>query len=157
MAIGTLYYMVQDQTSAEAGTDSILIDGSTYTLVKIQDGDALPTGTGTVEELNISEARAAIGSLAFGQTEPSGEWLDCESAFCLYIANEFRKAQASLNAAAAEAMFVALEPTSHALSRGLVNVARARFQLCGLDGPTIIVPFTAIFDQYIAKLPRTLA
>jgi hypothetical protein len=54
-------------------------------------------------------------------------------------------------------MFTALEPTSHALSRGLVNVARARFQLCGLDGPTIVVPFTAIFDNYIAKLPRTLA
>ena len=156
MAIGTLYYMVQDQTSAEAGTDSILIDGSTYTLLKIQDGDTLPTGT-RVEELNISEARAAIGSLAFGQTEPNDEWLDCESQFCLYIANEFRKAQASLNAAAAEAMFVALEPTSHALSRGLVNVARARFQLSGLDNATVIVPFTAIFDTYIAKLPRTLA
>jgi hypothetical protein len=157
MAIGTLYYMVQDQTSVEPGTDSILIDGSTYTMVKIQDGDALPTGTGTVVELTISEARANVGSIAFGQSAPSNEWLDCESQFCLYIANEFRKAQAALTAVAAEAMFTALEPTSHALSRGLVNVARARFQLCGLDGPTIVVPFTAIFDNYIAKLPRTLA
>jgi hypothetical protein len=152
----TLYWMVDTLTSGEVGQASSVIDGQTYTLVKTQDGDSDPTGT-VVLPITIEEARAAAGSIAFGATEPSTQWLACELAFCEYIAFEFRKAQAALNAADAETMFLALEPTSHALSRGLVNVARARFQLCGLDGPTIIVPFTAIFDNYIGKLPRTLA
>lgn len=154
----TLYYMVNTLTSGETGQASSSIDGAIHTLVKITEGDTIPTGT-LVTELTQLEAKAAVGSLAFGATVPSDAWLACELVFCEYIANEFRKVQAALPAASAEVMFTEIEPTSHALSRGLVNISRARFQLVDtniIDQPTIDA-FTAIFDDYIAKLPRTLA
>ena len=158
MAINTIYYMVQDLTSGETGQSTGDIDGSVYTLVKITDGDSTPTGT-RVEEVTLTEAKAAIGSIAFGATEPSSEWLACETEFCHMLSDEFRKAQATVTTAEADAMMTELHATSMALSRGLVNVVRARFQLVNtaiIDQPTIDA-FTAIIDTYIAKLPRTLA
>ncbi len=154
----TVYYMVQDLTSGETGQSTGDIDGSVYTLIKIDHEDAVPTGT-TVSEITVEEAKAAIGSIAFGAAEPSSEWLACETEFCHMLSDDFRKAQATVTTAQADAMMTELHATSMALSRGLVNVVRARFQLVDtnvIDQPTIDA-FTAKIDAYIAKLPRTLA
>ena len=153
------YYMVEGKTSGEDSQDSISTNGSIYSFITITDGDAEPTGSGTVVELTYREAKAATQSEAFGESQPSHAWLTLEQEFCEELAHHFRAMNSGLTVAQSETMFAEAESTSHAISRGLVNVARARWQL--VDTGVISVPtrdaITAMIDVWTSKLPRSTA
>jgi hypothetical protein len=68
---------------------------------------------------------------------------------------EFMVAQASLDIGTAEALFTALEPTSHALSAGSLNIAYFRFNNSAVDQATKDA-FNPLFETFFCKFPRNL-
>ena len=117
------------------------------------DGEA-PTGA-SVAELSLEEAQLSAQSELFNG-EPTVSFIQHEQECAQYIRAQFMAAQASLSIADAEALFTLLEPTSHALSSGSLNIAYTRFNASAVDQATKD-GFNPLFEDFFQKFPRSLA
>ena len=125
-----------------------------WILVKVAEGGTAPTGA-AVAELTADEARLSVQSEVFNGT-PTVEFIAKEQECAQYIRAQFMAAQSALSIAAADALFTALEPTSHALSAGSLNIAYTRFNASSVDQATKDA-FNPLFEDFFKKFPRSFA
>lgn len=127
-------------------------DGA-YTLHKVAEGGAAPEGA-IVVELTVDEARMATESELFNGA-PTVSFIELEQLCSQHIRAEFMAAQAGLPIADADALLTVLEPTSHALSAGSLNIAYRRFNNSGSD-QALKDAFLPLFEEFFVKFPRDL-
>ena len=125
-----------------------------WILVKVPEDGTAPTGA-AVAELDADEARLSVESELFNGT-PTVEFIAKEQECAQYIRAQFMAAQSALSIAAADALFTALEPTSHALSAGSLNIAYTRFNASSVDQATKD-EFNPLFEDFFKKFPRSFA
>ena len=130
-----------------------IVNGN-WILVKVPDEGTPPTGA-AVAELRNDEARLSVQSEVFNGT-PTVEFIAKEQECAQYIRAQFMAAQSALSIADADALFTALEPTSHALSAGSLNIAYTRFNASSVDQATKDA-FNPLFEDFFKKFPRSLA
>ena len=138
--------------SPNLSTSGAITNGDYY-LYKLPEGGAMPTGA-SVTELTILEARLAAQSELFNGT-PTNDFIALEQEQAQVLRRSFMAAQSALNIAAADALFTALEPTSHALSAGSLNIAYVRFNASSVDQATKDA-FNPLFEDFFMKFPRSL-
>ena len=125
-----------------------------YKLYKLSGDGALPTGS-DVCELSEEDARIVVQGELFSGTSPSLEYIAREAAECTKLRHQFMSAQSALPIATADALFTALEPTSHTLSSGSVNLSYTRFQAAAVDQATKDA-FNPLFEDFFRCFPRDL-
>ena len=125
-----------------------------WILVKVPEDGTAPTGA-AVAELDADEARLSVQSEVFNGT-PTVEFIAKEQECAQYIRAQFMAAQSALSIADADALFTALEPTSHALSAGSLNIAYTRFNASGVAQATKD-QFNPLFEDFFKKFPRSFA
>ena len=150
---------VQVATGSISGSPTLYTSGAItngdYYLYKMPaDGNA-PTGASVVE-LDSTEAKMAVQSELFTGGSPTESFIALEQETSQVLRRSFMVAQSALDIASADALFTALEPTSHALSAGSLNIAYTRFNASGVDQATKD-QFNPLFEDFFAKFPRSLA
>ena len=140
-------------TSPDLFTGGDITSGNYYFYKVPADGVA-PTGASVVE-LTVDEAQVAVQSELLNGGVTTAEFIAKEQAVAQMLRAEFMVAQAALSIAAAEALFTALEPTSHALSAGSLNIAYFRFNASTIDQATKDA-FNPLFENFFRKFPRNL-
>ena len=96
-----------------------------------------------------------VQSELFNGGTTTSEFIAKEQEVAQMLRAEFMVAQAALDIASAEALFTALEPTSHALSAGSLNIAYFRFNNAPVDQATKDA-FNPLFETFFCKFPRNL-
>ncbi len=155
------YYIVKNMTSLNGAyliKSGTLPDGTGYDLVKSSTG-AVPAGDTVTMYNDADECRAALGLTMFNDGVMGQGILDKELEFCGFISERLRSANSGLSIAAGDALFTELEATSHAVSRGLVNIAWSRFNATAdaIVPPEMKAPFNLLFDEFFTKYPRDLS
>ena len=140
-------------TSPALFTSGNTTSGNWY-FYKVPAEGTAPTGA-EVHELTVEEARLAVQSELFNGGTTTNEFIAKEQEVAQMLRAEFMVAQASLDIATAEALFTALEPTSHALSAGSLNIAYFRFNNSAVDQATKDA-FNPLFETFFCKFPRNL-
>jgi len=140
-------------TSPDLFTSGNKTSGDWYFYKVPADGEA-PTGA-EVHELTVEEARLAVQSELFNNGATTSEFIAKEQEVAQMLRAEFMVAQAALDIGTAEALFTALEPTSHALSAGSLNIAYFRFNNSAVDQATKDA-FNPLFETFFCKFPRNL-
>jgi len=157
-----LYYMVKNLTAANdcVVVASGTLGADTFHACKVDAEAASPVPVGDeVCKYDLDEDfRAALGLAIFNAGITSHDMLVREEEFCRLISEEFRVANNGLSIAAGEVLFAELESTSHAISRGLVNIAWSRFNATDdlVVTPVMKAQFNAMFDDFFEKFPRDL-
>ena len=155
-------YIVKNITSGEVNdNDNFRLDSTinseTYTLLKKPLLSSEPTGE-VVNHLTPEEFNANIDSLGFGGSNGSS-FRKQELFFSEEIATQFSQAQSGLSSVNGNALFDALEKTSHRLSRGQVTLAHYEFNL--ITDPLITQSMkdfvNDLFVDYFDKVPRDLS
>lgn len=141
-------------TGSPALNTSGAITNGDWGLYKVPEAGAEPTGA-AVAELSLEEAQLSAQSEVFNGT-PTVSFIQHEQDCAQYIRAQFMAAQAALSIADAEALFTLLEPTSHALSSGSLNIAYTRFNASAVDQATKDA-FNPLFEDFFMKFPRSLA
>ena len=159
------YYLVKNLTNIEGC--SLIKEatpawggGDVYSLLKTADTDeVLPQGETCVKYLDADEVRAALGLTMFNDGVMGRDLLNKELEFCEFISTTLRSANSGLPIADGEVLFTELESTSHAVSRGLVNIAWARFNLTDdlIVTPATKAMFNGLFNEFFDKYPRDLS
>ena len=126
----------------------------TYKLMKGPEDAQLPTGASVVL-LDNTEAKLAVQSDLFTGAQPTVDFIALEQETAQVLRRSFMAAQATLAIADADALFTALEPTSHALSAGSINIAYFRFNESSVDQATKDA-FNPLFENFFTKFPRDL-
>lgn len=150
---------VQVASGTVPGTSPALFTGGDvtagdYYFYKVPTGGTPPTGASVVE-LTVDEAQVAVQSELLNSGATTAEFIAKEQEVAQRLRAEFMVAQASLGLASAEALFTALEPTSHALSAGSLNIAYFRFNAAAVDQATKDA-FNPLFENFFRKFPRNL-
>lgn len=150
---------VQVATGTIPGTSPALFTSGNTTsgnwyFYKVPAEGTAPTGA-EVHELTVEEARLVVQSELFNGGATTNEFIAKEQEVAQMLRAEFMVAQAALDIASAEALFTALEPTSHALSAGSLNIAYFRFNNSAVDQATKDA-FNPLFEQFFCKFPRNL-
>jgi hypothetical protein len=150
---------VQVATGDIPGTSPALFTGGdttsgNYYFYKVPAGGTAPTGASVVE-LTVDEAQVAVQSELFNGGVTTAEFIAKEQEVAQRLRAEFMVAQASLDLTSAEALFTALESTSHALSAGSLNIAYFRFNNASVDQATKDA-FNPLFENFFRKFPRNL-
>ena len=149
---------VQVASGTVTGSPTLFTSGDitngNYYLYKVPEDGTAPTGASVVE-LDSLEAKLSSQSELFNGT-PTVEFIAKEQECSQYIRAQFMAAQSGLSIADADALFTALEPTSHALSAGSLNLAYTRFNASGVDQATKD-GFNPLFEDFFRKFPRSLA
>lgn len=140
-------------TSPALFTSGVETSG-TYKLMKGDEDAQLPTGASVIV-LDNTEAQVIAQSSTFTGNMPTDLWIAHEQNMSQVLRRSFMAAQAALDIATADALFTALEPTSHALSAGSINLAYIRFNASGIDQATKDA-FNPLFESYFKKFPRDL-
>ena len=140
-------------TSPALFTSGNITSGDWY-FYKVPADGVSPTGA-EVHELTIEEARLVVQSELFNGGATTSEFIAKEQEVAQRLRAEFMVAQAALDIASAELLFTALEPTSHALSAGSLNIAYFRFNNAPLDQATKDA-FNPLFEDFFCKFPRNL-
>lgn len=140
-------------TSPDLFTSGNKTSGDWY-FYKVPADGTIPTGA-EVHELDSEEARLAVQSELFNGGATTADFIAKEQEVAQMLRAEFMVAQASLDIATAEALFTALEPTSHALSAGSLNIAYFRFNNSAVDQATKDA-FNPLFETFFCKFPRNL-
>lgn len=138
--------------TSPALTESGAPTEGSYTLHKVIEGGSTPTGASVVE-LTVDEARMATESELFNGTAPTVSFIELEQLCAQHVRAEFMAAQAGLPIADADALLTVLEPTSHALSAGSLNIAYSRFNASAAD-PAMKSAFLPLFEDFFTKFPR---
>ena len=150
---------VQVASGTVPGTSPALYTGEdatsgNYSFYKVPADGTPPTGASVVE-LTLDEAQIVVQSELFNSGVTTSEFIGKEQAVAQMLRAEFMVAQAALDIASAEALFTALEPTSHALSAGSLNIAYFRFNASAVDQATKDA-FNPLFENFFRKFPRNL-
>lgn len=149
---------VQVAAGSIAGSPALNASGAItngdYKLYKVAEDGVAPTGA-SVTELTREEAQLAAQSELFRGT-PTNEFIGLEQEQSQVLRQSFMAAQSALSIADADALFTALEPTSHALSAGSLNIAYVRFNASAVDQATKDA-FNPLFEDFFLKFPRSLA
>jgi hypothetical protein len=140
-------------TSPALFTSGNTTSGDWY-FYKVPSEGAIPTGA-EVHELTVEEARLVVQSELFNAGTTTTEFIAKEQEVAQMLRAEFMVAQSTLDSATAEALFTALEPTSHALSAGSLNIAYFRFNNAAVDQATKDA-FNPLFETFFCKFPRNL-
>lgn len=157
------YYMVKNLT---ATNDCVVVASGTigsdnYSACKVDSEAASPVPTGeAVCRYDLDEDfRAALGLAIFNAGLTSPEMLAKEEEFCRMISEQFRIANNGLTIADGEVLFAELESASHAISRGLVNIAWSRFNATNdaVVTPLMKAQFNVLFNDFFEKFPRDLS
>ena len=163
------YYLVRNMSGAGGGVEiasgivpvtspALFTSGEetegTYKIIRAPEGVQAPTGT-KVTLLDVEEAKLAVQSDLFTATNPTVDFIGLEQATAQILRRSFMAAQSALPIASAEALFTALEPTSHALSAGSINIAYFRFNNASVDQATKDA-FNPLFEDFFCKFPRDL-
>lgn len=141
-------------TSPNLFTSGDATTGNWY-LYKVPADGTPPTGAYVVE-LDQREAQLAVQSELFNGGITTAEFIAEEQRVAQLLRAEFMVAQSSLNIADAEALFQALESTSHTLSAGSLNLAYFRFNNSLVDQATKDA-FNPLFETFFCKFPRDLS
>ena len=156
------YYLVKNMTNIQGcslvKTGSIA--GDTYDILKTSVEDTVePQGETCVKYRDGDEVRAALGLTIYNNGLMGAGILAKELEFCEFISTKLRAANSGLSIAAGDALFSELEHTSHAVSRGLVNIAWSRFNTTNdaIVTPAVKASFNALFEEFFAKFPRDLS
>jgi hypothetical protein len=157
--VATLGDGVQVASGSIPGTSPALTTGGDttsgdYYLYKVPAGGTAPAGASVVE-LTVEDARIAVQSELFNGGVTTAEFINAEQAEAQQLRAHFMVAQASLSIANAELLFTALEPTSHALSAGSLNIAYNRFNAAAV-APETKEAFNPLFENFFRKFPRDL-
>lgn len=150
---------VQVATGSVPGTSPALFTSGDITsgdwyLYKVPTGGTPPTGA-SVHELTILEAQLVVQGDLFTGGMPTEDFIALEQETSQVLRRSFMAAQSALPIASAEALFTALEPTSHALSAGSLNIAYFRFNNAAVDQATKDA-FNPLFEDFFCKFPRDL-
>lgn len=140
-------------TSPTLFTSGAITEG-TYKLMKGPEDAQAPTGA-YVTELLIGEAKLLVQGDLFTGAMPTVDFIALEQRTAQALRQSFMAAQAALPIADADALFTALEPTSHALSAGSINIAYFRFNASSVDQATKDA-FNPLFEDFFTKFPRDL-
>ena len=140
-------------TSPDLFTSGDVTSGD-WGLYKVAGDLSAPTGAYVVE-LDSLEAQLATQSELFNGGTTTADFIAKEQEMSQMLRAEFMVAQASLSISSAEALFTALEPTSHALSAGSLNIAYFRFNNSAVDQATKDA-FNPLFESFFCKFPRNL-
>lgn len=140
-------------TSPTLFTSGAITEGS-YKLMKGPEDAQEPTASSKTE-LTILEAQLVVQGDLFTGSMPTEAFIALEQETAQVLRRSFMAAQASLPIASADALFTALEPTSHALSAGSINIAYFRFNASGVDQATKDA-FNPLFEDFFTKFPRDL-
>jgi len=125
-----------------------------YSLYKVPAEGLAPEGA-LVVELAVEEARISVDSELFNGGVTTTAFIGREQQESQALRAHFMVAQAGLSIASADALFTALEPTSHALSAGSLNIAYGRFNASSVDQATKDA-FNPLFESFFTKFPRDL-
>ena len=136
-------------------TTSGLITNGDYGLYKVAGEGTAPTGASVVA-LDSVDAKLSAQSELFNGGAPTVDFISKEQECAREIAAEFMAAQSALSVADADALLTLLEPTSHALTSGSLNIAYVRFNASGVDQATKDA-FNPLFEDFFVKFPRSLA
>jgi hypothetical protein len=158
--VSTVNDGVQAASGTVPGTSPTLFTSGNATagnwnFYKVPSEGVAPTGD-EVHELTVEEARLVVQSELFNGGVTTNQFIAKEQEVAQMLRAEFMVAQASLDIASAEALFTALEPTSHALSAGSLNIAYFRFNASGVDQATKDA-FNPLFENFFCKFPRNLS
>lgn len=149
---------VQVASGTIAGSPDLYTSGAVtngdYYLYKMPEDGTAPTGVSVVE-LDSLEAKLSAQSELFNGA-PTVPFIAKEQECAREIAAEFMAAQSALSLADADALLTLLEPTSHALTSGSLNIAYSRFNASGVDQATKDA-FNPLFEDFFKKFPRSLA
>lgn len=163
------YFVVRTPTGAGDGVEiaagvvpntspAYISDGTPsqgqYKLYKVSGDGAIPTG-GDVCEITSDDAKLVVQGSVFGGGAPSTDYIAREAVECKKLRHVFMAAQSTLPLATAEALFSALESTSHVLSAGSINLAYNRFQVAPVDQATKDA-FNPLFETFFKCFPRDL-
>jgi hypothetical protein len=163
------YYLVRNMTASGGGVEiasgivpvtspTLFTSGDitegTYKIMRAPEGVQLPTGA-KVMELTIDEAKLAVQSDVFTGSQPTVDFIGLEQETAQILRRSFMAAQSTLPIAQAELLFKALEPTSHALSAGSLNIAYFRFNNAPVEQSTKDM-FNPLFESFFCKFPRDL-
>jgi hypothetical protein len=140
-------------TSPDLFTSGNKTSGDWY-FYKVPSEGTIPTGA-EVHELTVEEARLVVQSELFNDGTTTADFIAKEQEVAQMLRAEFMVAQAALDIATAETLFTALEPTSHALSAGSLNIAYFRFNNSAVDQATKDA-FNPLFETFFCKFPRNL-
>ena len=140
-------------TSPTLFTSGEVTEG-TYKLMKGPADAQEPTGANK-HELTILEAQLVVQGDVFTGGTPTEDFIALEQETSQVLRRSFMAAQSALPIASAEALFTALEPTSHALSAGSLNIAYFRFNDAAVDQATKDA-FNPLFENFFCKFPRDL-
>lgn len=158
-----LYYMVKNLSNANdcvvVATGTIGADNYSACKVDAEAANPLPVGDSVIQYNDDEEFRAAIGLAMFNAGITSDYMLAKEDEFCRVISESFRVANDGLTIAAGEVLFAELESASHAISRGLVNIAWSRFNATDdlIVTPAMKAQFNALFEDFFDRYPRDLS
>lgn len=141
-------------TGSPALNTSGAITNGDYGLYKMPLGGTAPTGASVVE-LDSAEAKLSVQSELFTGGAPTNDFIGLEQEQSQVLRRSFMAAQSALDIASADALFTALEPTSHALSAGSLNIAYVRFNAASVDQATKDA-FNPLFEDFFVKFPRSL-
>ena len=162
------YFVVRDVTDGKGSTvaasgtipatspplgQSLTPTAGDYTLHKVDPAGDVPTGA-SVTELDVEEARKAICSRLFNGTS-TADFIGLEQEACQMIRAEFIAAQDALPVGDGDALFTALEPSSHALSAGAINIGYVRFNAAAIDA-SMKAAFNPLFETFFIKYPRDM-
>lgn len=125
-----------------------------YKLYKVSGDGAIPTGS-EVCELSPEDAKIVVQGEVFSGSAPTTDYIAREAQECMKLRHVFMAAQSTLPLATAEMLFSALEPTSHVLSAGSINLAYLRFQNAAVDQATKDA-FNPLFESFFRCFPRDL-
>jgi hypothetical protein len=150
---------VQVASGQVPGTSPVLYTSGETTagdwyFYKVPSEGTPPTGD-AVHELDLREAQLVVQSELFNNGTTTSEFIGEEQRVAQMLRAEFMVAQASLSISDAEALFTALEPTSHTLSAGSLNLAYFRFNNSAVDQATKDA-FNPMFEMFFCKFPRNL-
>ena len=134
-------------------TSGAITAGDWY-FYKVPSEGTPPTGA-AVHELDQREAQLVVQSELFNGGATTAEFIGEEQRVAQMLRAEFMVAQAALSIADAEALFQALESTSHTLSAGSLNLAYFRFNNSAVDQATKDA-FNPLFEEFFCKFPRNL-
>ena len=140
-------------TSPVLTTSGIETEGE-YSLYKVPSEGLAPDG-GSVVELTVEEARISVDSELFNGGITTTAFIGHEQEESQALRAHFMVAQAGLSIGPADALFTALEPTSHALSAGSLNISYTRFDASSVDQATKDA-FNPLFERFFTKFPRDL-
>ena len=151
-----IHYIVDTLTSGETGKNAI-INGNTWTLLKLVDGSIEPVGT-TVTSLTLEEFKACLSLNAYDTTTTGVRFYTIQDEiFCVNLIRQYKSDTGTLSIADANSLLGTLGGVLQWL-----NTNSPLYAKIVLDGvtPTALFPqavkdkYLSLLDAHLNKYPR---